>query len=483
MFDAEFKSAESDLDTDQITTDGRSRTVEAVVDRQRTPRTTGASRHRGAASTDEQRNTLQLYLAQIRAIPLLDREQANALSAEIDECEKRFREALAQVPATSVGVLESWHDRRATGRSTALLAHGYRGDVNQDWTGRIDEHVGQLDRLVAKLGGPRTLAGKIGPAFRVPQIDVRRMAEHLRSADILLEELIAIHDKLVAVVGDGARAGRHASVIGLGRADARASLERATQALADRSEARKRFATHNLRLVVKSAKRFRGLGLSFMDLIQEGNKGLMRAVEKYDHSKGFTFSTYAVWWIDQAIIRGIQNHSRTVRVPSHVHQEQRRVREVEERLRRALRREATLAELAAETGLDEEQLASIQAAGRPIQSLDDPIGDKGTSSVVDTLADETESQPGDEPDLRQIRSVLTRGLRSLEERERAILRWRFGLEEDAPRTLRAIGKRLGISRERVRQIEVKALEKLRSRKDVDALGLYLDPHDSRPAAA
>lgn len=434
-------------------------------------------------ATAAPRNALQLYLSWIREIPLLDRDQVNALSAEIDACEQRFRDALTEVPATAIGVLERWRERRDAGRTTAMLAHGYRGDVSRDWASHIDEHLGRLDRLVTKLAGPRSLHEKPGRAFRVRRTDVEQLAGHLRDADILLEDLVEIHDEIVALVGDGSRRDRRASALGLGRAETRASLERATRALADRTEARKRFANHNLRLVVKSAKRFRGLGLSFLDLIQEGNKGLMRAVEKYDHEKGFTFSTYAVWWIDQAIIRGIQNHSRTVRVPSHVHQEQRRIREVEERLRRGLHRDPTPAELAAEMGLDEEQLTIVQATARPIQSLDEPVGDKGLRSVGDTLTDESDGLPGDEPDLQHIRSVLIRGLRSLDEREQSILRWRFGLDENGPQTLRGIGKRLGISRERVRQIEVKALEKLRQRDDVDALGAHVDAPEERPAAA
>jgi RNA polymerase sigma factor (sigma-70 family) len=442
-----------------------------------------ARRRGNAADAAAPHNALQLYLSWIREIPLLDREQVNALSAEMDECEQRFRDALASVPAASIGLIERWHARRSTGRSTAMLAHGYRADVKADWAQKIDLHVGRLARLVETLGGPRSLRDDPGPVFRARKADVDRMAGHFRDADVLLEELIVIHDELVAIVGVGPRTGRHASALGFGRAAVRASLARATRALADRSEARKRFTTHNLRLVVKSAKRFRGLGLSFLDLIQEGNRGLMRAVEKYDHERGFTFSTYAVWWIDQAIIRGIQNHSRTVRVPSHVHQEQRYVRDVEETLRNALQRDPTLAELARESGIDEDQLSCIQASRSPIQSLDEPLGENGRSSLGDTLAADCDTQPGDERDLRRIRSVLGRGLRSLDERERAILRWRFGLDEDAPRTLRAIGKRLGISRERVRQIETKALEKLRMRQDVDALGQHLDSHDERPAAA
>lgn len=434
-----------------------------------------------APEREPHRDALQLYLSRIRGVPLLDREAVNGLSQEIDLCEQRFRDAMYGLPATAYAVVDRWHARKESGRTTAMLAHGYRGDVQGDWAGHIDRHVGALAARIRAHCGEDESGDGAGRAVRLVDGERDALASHLREAEILLEELIAIHHELVDVAAHVRHPGgrRRASALGLGRATERRLLTEATRALDERNAVRGRFATHNLRLVVKVAKRFRGLGVSFMDLIQEGNKGLMRAVEKYDHARGFTFATYAVWWIDQAIIRGIQNHSRTVRVPSHVHQEQRRVRQVEEMLRRRLERDPTEHELADAAELAVEDLELIRTSSRPVRSLDEPVGENGTRSVSDMLPAEAGPEPCATDDERRIRRILTHSLRGLGDRERTIVRWRYGLDGEAPQTLRAIGKRLGISRERVRQIEVKALATLRDRDDVGALAAHLDA----PAAA
>ena len=418
-----------------------------------------------------QRDTLQLYLSWIRDIPLLDREEAAALSAKIDESEVAFREALYAAPAVGLKILENWQARRAGGRTTALLAHGYRGNVGHDWSGHIDRHLGALERVFRQNNAGSDANSAQTRALRLDGRAREAIARHLRDAHILHEELLPIHAELTELADDyeNHRRRREAQALGLGRASDRAALARAGEALSERNDTCARFAQHNLRLVVNVAKRFRNLGLSYMDLIQEGNKGLMRAVEKFDHSKGFTFSTYAVWWIDQAIIRGVQNQSRTVRVPSHIHQEQRRVRQLEETLRRQLERDPSLEELAAEAEIETDEVERILSSRSPIQSLDEPIGERGQNSVSDTLVAPSGPTPCADDDQRRIRQILSQGLRSLEERERTIVRWRYGLDGEPPQTLRSIGKELGISRERVRQIEVQALSKLRNRQDVEAL--------------
>lgn len=420
-----------------------------------------------AVSDGSLRDALQLYLSWIRDIPVLDQAEVDALSAEIDLCEARFREAVYRVPGTALSAAERWRDRKDAGRNTALLAHGYRGAVKGDWAKQIDRHMGALESEIRSIRSKRK-----GSAFRTTCAQERVLAGHLERAELLLEDLVESYREHLEILKTGKRG--QASAAGLTGARARAALDEAGSALADRQAACARFATHNLRLVVNVSKRFRNLGLSFMDLIQEGNKGLMRAVEKYDHERGFTFSTYAVWWIDQAIIRGIQNHSRTVRVPSHLHQEHRRIRQIEEELRMQLRRDPTSDELAEACSMDADEIERIRSSQHPIQSLDEPIGEKGKQTLADTFAAEREPDPFAARDQSRIRRVLLRGMRSLNERDRKILEWRYGLDGSGPQTLRTIGKRLGISRERVRQIEVKALESLRERGEVVALASHLD---------
>jgi RNA polymerase primary sigma factor len=261
---------------------------------------------------------------------------------------------------------------------------------------------------------------------------------------------------------------------------ARKEFARARAALERHDAAKQRFVRHNLRLVVKVAKRYRNLGVSFPDLIQEGNLGLIRAVEKFDHRRGFMFSTYAIWWIHQAMIRAIQNHSRTVRVPSHMYDLQLRYRRADEELRHRLGRTPRAGELAAELGLDPEAFTHLTSTLTPIASLHAPLADTDSLSLEDSLEDEAAPDPIAQVDRRQVRGELARLLVVLSPRERSILDWRFGLSNDDPQTLEDIGKRLNLSRERVRQLTGRALEKLREQPGSRRLLASLD-RPSEPA--
>jgi RNA polymerase primary sigma factor len=235
-----------------------------------------------------------------------------------------------------------------------------------------------------------------------------------------------------------------------------------------------RFIEHNLKLVVAIAKDYRNLGLSFPDLIQEGNLGLIRAVEKFDHRRGFKFSTYAVWWIRQALVRAIQNHSRTIRLPSHVHDRLQRSQRVRAELTGKLGREPTAAELAPELGTDTGSLEILDLLSREAISLESSVA--GTEKrLEDFVSDPGSSQPDQGLDSERMRSGVGHLICALTSREQLILRLRYGLGGEEEHTLEQIGQSLGLSRERVRQLEARALKKLRETAPAQSLHPILEP--------
>ena len=240
------------------------------------------------------------------------------------------------------------------------------------------------------------------------------------------------------------------------------------------SREKNRFIEHNLKLVVAIAKDYRNLGLSFPDLIQEGNLGLIRAVEKFDHRRGFKFSTYAVWWIRQALVRAIQNHSRTIRLPSHVHDRLQRSQRVRAELTGKLGREPTPAELAPELGTDSGALEALDLLSREAISLESSVA--GTEKrLEDFVADPTSSAPDNGLDGDRMRSGVGTLIGALTSREQLILRLRYGLGGEEEHTLEQIGQSLGLSRERVRQLEARALKKLRETLPAQNLHPILEP--------
>jgi RNA polymerase primary sigma factor len=426
------------------------------------PRATRAGGGRYATGAGAE--PLVAYFADIAHIPTLSREEQVLAAKEFEESNRAFQEALYQVPWVAREVVARWRRRRTAGLATRKLSEAF-GDGEAEAGERLDRALARVERALTKR------AAATGPSReRIDARIARDLFEAQLSLDLQRRLLARLREKRAALLraqhqkARGAR-GELEQELGLPAAQLHERVDAVEQAFAAMMERKNRFVWHNLKLVVSVAKDFRSSGLPFSDLIQEGNAGLIRAVEKFDWRRGHKFSTYAVWWIRQALIRAIQNHSRTIRLPSHQHDALRAYAQARARLRLEHEGEPTSEEIAEQMGVTVAEVEEIASMAPEMVSLDAEVA--GRESLRPRRLEEVLSDP-DAPsaldDIERVRLAdqARRGLSRLDERERSILTWRFGLDGGEEHTLQEIGEKLGLSRERARQLEARALAKLRT---------------------
>ncbi len=426
-----------------------------------------------------ERRPLESYFQEIGGTRTLKREEEVILAKDLEAATARLRDSLYAIPVCAKHVVARWDALRALSHTGAKLSESAGDEETGEIAARVERAVKKLRALLEQREKKfEKAADAYSPALE--KLDVK-VAKEMHGAQLSLAVLVELREKALVTAGEIKRTRKRTRRLSELETDAGVRKERMAEladAVDDAHEmmttVKNRFIEHNLKLVVAIAKDYRNLGLSFPDLIQEGNLGLIRAVEKFDHRRGFKFSTYAVWWIRQALVRAIQNHSRTIRLPSHVHDRLQRSQRVRAELTGKLGREPTPGELAPALGTDTDSLEALDRLSREAISLESNVA--GTEKrLEDFVPDQMALQPDGGIDDDRMRSGVGHLIGTLTPREQLILRLRYGLAGEEEHTLEQIGQSLGLSRERVRQLEARALKKLRETQPAQRLHPILEP--------
>jgi RNA polymerase sigma factor (sigma-70 family) len=426
-----------------------------------------------------ERRPLESYFQEIGGTRTLKREEEVYLAKDLEAATADLRAALYAIPSSARHVVDRWDALRALSHTGAKLSESAGDEETGEIAARVERAVKKLRTL---LDERRKKFDKADDEYTPALVKVdAKIAKEMASAQLSLAVLVELRESSIGQAAEMRKTRKRTKR--LADLEHRAGVTKKrmlelTNAVEDAHElmtgVKNRFIEHNLKLVVAIAKDYRNLGLSFPDLIQEGNLGLIRAVEKFDHRRGFKFSTYAVWWIRQALVRAIQNHSRTIRLPSHVHDRLQRSQRVRAELTGKLGREPTPAELAPALGTDTDALESLDRLSREAISLESNVA--GTEKrLEDFVPDQMASQPDGGIDDDRMRTGVGTLIGALTPREQLILRLRYGLAGEEEHTLEQIGQSLGLSRERVRQLEARALKKLRETQPAQRLHPILEP--------